>query len=96
MVLFSSVKVSRNQYPKLHTILNNVVDTFDWNYTHDLFVAQSPFWNAGAIGVKEPFIIINSSMAKHFDEKEITATIAHEMRHIMSGHALYKTLRGKS
>ncbi|MDR2304229.1 MAG: M48 family metallopeptidase [Treponema sp.] len=92
MVLSSAVKVSQNQYPKLYRILKDIVDTFDWNYTPNLFVTQSPFWNAGTIGVKEPFIIINSSMTKHFDEKEITAVIAHEMGHIMSGHALYKTL----
>ena len=92
MVLSSSVKVSQNQYPKLYTILNNVVDTFDWDYTPNLFVTQSPFWNAGVMGVKEPFIIINSSMVKHFEENEITAIIAHELGHIMSGHALYKTL----
>jgi Zn-dependent protease with chaperone function len=92
MVLSSAVKVSQNQYPKLYRILNNVVDTFDWNYMPDLFVAQSPFWNAGVMGVKEPFIIINSSVIKHFEEKEITAMIAHEMGHIMSGHTLYKTL----
>jgi Zn-dependent protease with chaperone function len=92
MVLSSAVKVSQNQYPKLHTILNNIVDTFDWPYRPDLFVTQSPFWNAGAIGVKEPFIILNSSMLKHLDEPEITAVIAHETGHIMSDHSLYKTL----
>jgi hypothetical protein len=68
------------------------VDTFDWPYTPGLFVTQSPFWNAGTMGVKEPFIILNSSMIKNFEEPEITAVIAHEMGHIMSGHVLYKTL----
>jgi Zn-dependent protease with chaperone function len=92
MALSSSVKVTKNQYPRLHTMLNNVVDTFDWNYTPDIFVTQSPFWNAGVIGVKEPFIMINSSMLKYLEEPEITVIIAHEMGHIMSGHSLYKTL----
>ena len=92
MALSSSVKVSQNQYSKLHKITNDVVDIFDWDYTPNVFVTQSPFWNAGVIGVKEPFMMINSSMVTKFDEQEITAVIAHEMGHIMSGHALYKTL----
>jgi Zn-dependent protease with chaperone function len=92
MALSSAVKVSPTQYPKLHTILRNVVDTFDWDYTPDLFVTQSPFWNAGVMGVKEPFIMLNSSVLKFFEEAEIAALIAHEMGHIMSGHSLYKTL----
>jgi Zn-dependent protease with chaperone function len=92
MALSSSVKVSQNQYPKLYTILNDIIDIFDWNYRPDVFVTQSPFWNAGATGVKEPFIMINSSMLKYFEEPEIAVVLAHEMGHIMSGHVLYKTL----
>ncbi|MDR1221136.1 MAG: M48 family metallopeptidase [Treponema sp.] len=92
MALSSSIKVSQNQYPKLHAILNDVVEIFDWNYTPDMFVAQSPFLNAGTIGVKEPFITINSSLLKHLEEPELSAIIGHEMGHIMSGHTLYKTL----
>jgi Zn-dependent protease with chaperone function len=92
MVLASSVKVSANQYPRIYEILDRVVDTFDWDYRPDVFVTQSPFLNAGVLGVKEPFIIINSSVVKNFDEAEVTAMVAHEMAHIMSGHSLYKTL----
>jgi Zn-dependent protease with chaperone function len=92
MVLASSVKVSENQYPKVNNILNNVVDTFDWPYKPEIFISLSPNLNAGVLGVKNPFIIINSAVIKNFDEKEITAIISHEMGHIMSGHSLYKTL----
>jgi Zn-dependent protease with chaperone function len=92
MALSSSVKVSKTQYPMLNKILNDVVNTFDWDYTPPVFVTQSPFWNAETIGVDEPFIMINSSMLQLLNEKEMTALVAHEMGHIMSGHALYKTL----
>jgi Zn-dependent protease with chaperone function len=92
MVLASAVKVTQNQYPRLYTILADVVDVFDWDYTPPLFVTQSPFWNAGVLGVKEPFIIIHSAMLQGCEDTEITAVIGHEMGHIMSGHALYKTL----
>ncbi|HWR11819.1 MAG TPA: M48 family metallopeptidase [Rectinemataceae bacterium] len=90
--LASSVKVTEKQFPKLNAMLNDIVDTFDWDYRPDMFVTQSPFLNAGVLGVKEPFILINSSVLRNFEENEIAAIIAHEMGHIMSGHALYKTL----
>jgi Zn-dependent protease with chaperone function len=92
MTLASTVKVTPNQYPRINTILDNVVDTFDWPYKPNVFISQSPHLNAGVLGVNEPFIIINSTLVKTFDEKELTAIIAHEMGHIMSGHALYKTV----
>jgi Zn-dependent protease with chaperone function len=92
MVLASTVKVTDTQYPRINNILNNIVDTFDWNYKPTVFLTQSPFLNAGVLGVNEPFILLNSSILKEFDEKEITAVLAHEMGHIMSGHSLYKTI----
>jgi Zn-dependent protease with chaperone function len=57
-----------------------------------MFVTQSPFLNAGVLGVNEPFILLNSSVVARFEEDELKAIIAHEMGHIMSGHTLYKTL----
>ena len=90
--LASSVKVTANQYPKLNAMLDDIVDTFDWDYRPDLFVVQNPYLNAGVLGVREPFIILNNSTLRAFPEPELKAILAHEMGHIMSGHALYKTL----
>jgi len=90
--LASSVKVTANQYPKLNAMLDDIVDTFDWGYKPDLFVAQNPYLNASVLGVREPFIILNNSALRVFPEPELKAILAHEMGHIMSGHALYKTL----
>ncbi|HEY9055243.1 MAG TPA: M48 family metallopeptidase [Rectinemataceae bacterium] len=91
-VLASNVKVTPAQYPRLNAIMDKVVDTFDWDYRPELFVCQNPVFNAGALGVEKPFITLNSALLRSFDEKELTAIIAHEMGHIMSGHSLYKTL----
>ncbi len=91
-VLASNVKVSANQFPRLNTLMNDIVETFDWNYRPELYVCQNPMFNAGALGVEKPFITINSSLLRHFDEAELKAILAHEMGHIMSGHSLYKTL----
>ena len=90
--LAASVKVTANQYPKLNAMLDDIVDTFDWDYRPDLFVVQNPYLNAGVLGVREPFIILNNSTLRAFPEPELKAILAHEMGHIMSGHALYKTL----
>ena len=92
MALSSNVKVSPTQFPMLNRIINDIVELFDWNHKPDLYIAQSPFWNAGAYGANEPFIILNSSMLRDLDENETSNVIAHEMGHIMSGHVLYKTL----
>jgi Zn-dependent protease with chaperone function len=92
MQLGSSVKVSPTQFPRVHNAMSNIVDCFDWDYRPTVYVTQSPFFNAGVLGVKEPFIVVNSSLIKNFDDAEIHAILGHEFGHIMSGHSLYKTL----
>jgi len=87
----SSVKVTQNQFPRVHQMIERTVDVFDWPYRPDVFVTQSPFFNAGVYGVREPFIVLNSSLVQRLDDTELACVVAHEMGHVMSGHAIYKT-----
>ena len=48
--------------------------------------------NAGAVGLDRPFIVLNSSTIEVLDQDEIEAVIGHEVGHILSGHALYRTM----
>jgi Zn-dependent protease with chaperone function len=86
-----SVKVTHGQFPRIKQLLDRVVDVMDWPYTPDVFVTNSPFFNAGVVGVKEPFIVINSATVKALDDDELCCAVAHEMGHIMSGHNEYMT-----
>lgn len=72
--------------------MQKLCNTFDWPVQPDIFVTQSPFMNGGTLGVDKPFIVINSSVLNSLDDEELTALLAHELGHIMSGHAAYKTL----
>lgn len=88
----SAARVTGTQYPRLNTMIERIIDVFDWPYRPDVFVAQSPFFNAGVYGVEHPFIVLNSSIAQRLDDRELECVLAHEMGHVMSGHAVYKTL----
>ncbi len=88
----SAARVTGEQYPRVFRMLERIVDVFDWPCRPDVFVAQSPFFNAGVYGVEQPFIVLNSSMVQRLDERELECVLAHEMGHVMSGHAVYKTL----
>jgi Zn-dependent protease with chaperone function len=90
--LGSSVRVSERQFPKLHALLDETCRVLDLGDRPELYVTQNPMLNAGAVGVRKPFVTINSSLLDTLDEDETLAVIAHEVGHIMSGHVLYKTL----
>jgi Zn-dependent protease with chaperone function len=55
-------------------------------------VTQTPIFNAGAYGVDDPFIVIHSSAFELLDDDEQRALLAHELGHVISGHALYTTI----
>ncbi len=90
--LASSVRVSERQYPQLHQLLREACNILDAQHMPELYVAQNPFFNAGAIGVEKPFITLNNSLLDIANSDEALAVIAHELGHCLSGHALYKTL----
>lgn len=92
ITLASAVRVSTNQFPKLHRIHREACDLFDLKEGPELYVSQSPFLNAGAIGVEKPFIVLNSSLVDGLSEEEVLYVLGHELGHCMSGHVLYKTL----
>lgn len=88
----NAVRVGPTQFPKLWTTHVEVCTTFDWPEIPELYVSQTPVFNAGAYGVDDPFIVLHSAALELLDEEELRALIAHEMGHVMSGHALYHTI----
>jgi Zn-dependent protease with chaperone function len=88
----SAVKVTERQFPRVKRLVEDACYVLDWPEKPEVFVAQSPFMNAGAVGVENPFITINSSLVESLDDHELLSVIAHEVAHIMSGHVLYKTI----
>lgn len=90
--LARSVRVGPRQFARLHELLKEACRVLDTEDIPELFVTQDPSLNAGAIGVKKPFIILNSSMLDTLDDEETLSVLAHELAHILSGHVLYKTL----
>jgi Zn-dependent protease with chaperone function len=89
--LASAVRVNERQLPELHRRLLEACEVLDV-VPPELFVAQTPFVNAGAIGVDRPFIVLNSGILALLDEAELQFVIGHELGHVLSGHALYKTI----
>ena len=88
----SCVKVTPTQFHRVKVLLDRAVDILDWPVLPDVFVANNPFFNAGAYGVRSPFIVLNSAILRALTDDELYCVIAHEVGHIMSGHTVYKTV----
>lgn len=88
----NAVRVGPEQFPHIWTLHVETCTTFDWPKVPELYVSQTPFFNAGAYGVDDPFIVLHSAALEVLDEGELRALLAHELGHVMSGHALYTTI----
>jgi Zn-dependent protease with chaperone function len=88
----NAVRVGPSQFPKLWTAHVEMCTTFDWPTVPELFVSQTPVFNAGAYGVDKPFIVLHSAALELLDDDEMKVLLAHELGHVMSGHALYRTI----
>ena len=92
LFLANAVRVGPTQRPGLYELYEEVLTTLDCPSRPELYVTQTPFANAAAIGLDRPFIVINSGAIDILDRDEQRVVLAHEVGHIMSGHAVYTTL----
>jgi Zn-dependent protease with chaperone function len=90
--LASGVKVSERQFPHIHEMLRDGAYVLDMEKVPELFVTQTPIVNAMALGTNNPFIVLNSGLVELLDAEELRAVIGHELGHVLSGHAVYRTM----
>ncbi|WP_067431715.1 M48 family metallopeptidase [Nocardioides jensenii] len=90
--LGSAIRVDERQFPDIHRLYTEAAAVLDVRELPELYVVNSPLWNAVTIGIDKPFVVLNSALVNSLDEEELRFTLGHELGHAASGHALYRTL----
>lgn len=90
--LAGSVRVSERQFPHIHEMVRDGAYILDLPEVPECYVLQTPVVNAMALGRDKPFIVLNTGMVELLDPEELRAVIGHELGHILSGHAVYRTM----
>lgn len=88
-VLSGSIRVSERQCSRIYALHLEACRILDIQTPPELYLSLDPFFNAYAVGVDKPFIVLNSSLLDTLDDDEVLYIIGHELGHIMSGHSLY-------
>src|ERR1700753_754221 len=92
MFLASSVRASETQFGQLYQMLRDGAYVLDLPVIPELYISQDPAVNAMTLGTDNPFIVITTGMVDLFDAEEIRFAIGHELGHVLSGHAVYRTM----
>jgi Zn-dependent protease with chaperone function len=90
--LAGSVRVSETQFPNIYALARDGSYILDLPDVPEVFVMQSPIVNAMALGKDHPFIVVTTGLVNLHDEEELRFVIGHEIGHVLSGHAVYRTM----
>jgi len=90
--LAGGIRVDHRQYPRVYQRFTEAAATLDVAELPELYVTQSPIINGMAIGLDKPFIVITTAAVEKLDDDELRAMLGHEIGHVRSGHAVYKTI----
>lgn len=90
--LGSAIRVDERQFPRVHRLYTEAGSTLDVRQLPELYITNSPIWNAFTIGLDKPIIVVNSALLQGLDEEELRFILGHELGHAQSGHALYQSL----
>jgi Zn-dependent protease with chaperone function len=88
----NAVRVSPNQFGQVYKLYQEALTTLDAPEEYPLYISQTPIVNAGAYGMDQPFIILNSGTVRLLEDEELSYVIGHEIGHIVSDHVLYRTM----
>ncbi|GLZ07706.1 peptidase M48 [Actinomadura sp. NBRC 104412] len=92
MFLGGAVRVGENQFHHLNDMVRDACYILDMPEVPEVYVRQFPVPNAMAIGSDRPFIVINTGLLDLLDDEETRFVVGHEVGHILSGHAVYRTM----
>jgi Zn-dependent protease with chaperone function len=92
LFLASSVRASQEQFPQLHELLLDGSAVLDLPQVPELYISQNPMPNAMTLGSDKPFIVITTGLVDLYDPEELRFAISHELGHVLSGHAVYRTM----
>ncbi|WP_436501221.1 M48 family metallopeptidase [Actinokineospora sp. HUAS TT18] len=92
LALASAIRVGDKQYPKLNQLRIECAETLDLDTVPNIYVERNPVANAMTVGIDEPFIVLTTGLVEALDTESLRFVIGHEMGHVLSGHAVLRTL----
>lgn len=90
--LSSAVRVSERQFARVNVLVNDGARILDLPRVPESYVTQDPTPLAMTLGRDTPFVVLGSGLLELLDEEELRFVVGHELGHVLSGHAVYRTM----
>ncbi len=86
------MRVGPTQFRHLHDTVQDAAATLDLPEPPELYVVHDPRVQAYTLGVDRPWIVVTTGTLDLLDDEELRFVIGHEVGHVLSGHAVYRTM----
>jgi Zn-dependent protease with chaperone function len=90
--LGGAIRVDHRQYPRVHRLFAEAGATLDVSELPELYVQNDRTINGMCVGMAKPFIVVNTGSLELLDDEELRCLLGHELGHLLSGHAVYRTM----
>lgn len=92
LALASSVRVDERQFPGIHRLVLDGAAVLDLPEVPEIFVSCDPSPQARTVGIDHPFLQLSTGLIDLLDEEELRFVVGHELGHVLSGHAVYRSM----
>ena len=91
-LLGTSVKVTDQQYPRVHAAAHKAGEMLGVRVPPVFVAPGTSKISARVLGTEDaPYIVVGAEWADKLSDAELVATIGHELGHVQNGHVLYAT-----
>jgi Zn-dependent protease with chaperone function len=90
--LGGAIRVDHRQYARVYRLFAEAAATLDLRELPELYIQYDRQLNGMCVGLSNPFIVVNSGSLELLDDEELRNLLGHELGHLMSGHAVYRTM----
>ncbi len=92
LALSSAIRVGPTQYPEIDALRHECARILDLDPVPDVFVARGAEPQAMTIGMQTPFVVLTTGLVELLDLDGLRFAVGHEFGHVLSGHAVYRTM----
>jgi Zn-dependent protease with chaperone function len=90
--LGGAIRADHRQHPRVYRLFAEAATSLDVATLPELYIELSPNLNASCVGMSRPFIVVTSRAVEALDDDELRYLLGHELGHLLSGHAVYRTM----
>lgn len=92
LFLSDAIRCGDDQFPELVELVERAGVRLDLPFRPAVYLGESPHMNAQTTGVRDPIVLVRSSLLDQMGDLELVAILGHELGHLHANHPIYRSM----